>query len=221
MLNRMRLEMGVLALALCLGTATSVYARRSHNDRMGSSEMSSDSTPTAASSGIDWSERYQFTPLEQKRLQAKGLSKEEAWAVAKAARESGRDVDDVSQMVFRGRSYFQIAEELGISYDSLFRWPARWQTPEWQEEVREGSPVWVAHPQGMTEENRGETRERRGGTRERGSMREGGQRAAAATCPVCHMQLSTTASASRPKMVTLEGKTYYCCAGCDMSKIQQ
>jgi len=29
-------------------------------------------------------------------------------------------------------------------------------------------------------------------------MREGGQRAAAATCPVCHMQLSTTASASRP-----------------------
>jgi hypothetical protein len=128
-------------------------------------------------------------------------------------------------MVFRGRSYWQIAEELGVPYESLFKWPARWQTPQWQEEVRAGSPVWIPNPEAMTPGTRGETerpgRARRGAGSNMRSMAPGAERVSAPTCPVCHMQLTTTASASTPKAVVIEGKTYYCCAGCDMSKTPQ
>jgi hypothetical protein len=95
--------------------------------------------------GFNWSRRYALTPLEQKRLEAMGLTREEVWGAAKAAHESGRDVDDVAQMVQRGRSFHQIAEDLNIPYTSLTRWPERWQSPEWAEAVKEGRPYWYAH----------------------------------------------------------------------------
>jgi len=38
-------------------------------------------------------------------------------------------------------------------------------------------------------------------------------------CPVCGMTMTAKATASNKKAVTIKGKTYYCCAGCDMSKI--
>jgi len=170
---------------------------------------------------MDWSRRYQLTPLDQKRLQAMGLGKEEVWAVAKAAHESNRDVDDVAQMVLRGRSYFQIATELNVPYNSLFRWPQRWQSAEWAEEVKEGSPVWYAHSPGTTgggAMNQGGMRERGETNGSGGSTAEGTQRVAAPTCPACGMQLATVESAANPRAVVIAGTTYYCCAGCDMSK---
>jgi YHS domain-containing protein len=38
----------------------------------------------------------------------------------------------------------------------------------------------------------------------------------AVTCPVCHMALTTKKTKTRPQGVMIGGKTYYCCAGCDM-----
>jgi len=38
-------------------------------------------------------------------------------------------------------------------------------------------------------------------------------------CPVCGMTMTPKATAKNTKMVTIKGKNYYCCAGCDMSKI--
>jgi hypothetical protein len=42
--------------------------------------------------------------------------------------------------------------------------------------------------------------------------------AAAPTCPACKMVLSTKKTKDNPKAVKIKGKTYYCCAKCDMSK---
>jgi hypothetical protein len=226
LLTRVHLGISVLSLALCLGSGTSVSAKSHKSDNMKGSQMSSSgSMEDRAGMGINWSDRYRLTPLEHKRLRAFGLSDPEVFAVAKASAESGRDVDDVAQMVFRGRTYWQIADDLNIPYDSLFKWPARWQTPQWQDEVRAGSPVWIPNPEAMTPGSRGEPespgRARRGGGGTRRGMTPGAERVSTATCPVCHMQLTTTASASAPKAVVISGKTYYCCAGCDMSKIQQ
>lgn len=38
-------------------------------------------------------------------------------------------------------------------------------------------------------------------------------------CPVCGMTMTAKATDSNTKAVTIKGKTYYCCAGCNMSKI--
>ena len=38
-------------------------------------------------------------------------------------------------------------------------------------------------------------------------------------CSVCGMTMTSKATASNTKKVTIKGKSYYCCAGCDMSKI--
>lgn len=38
-------------------------------------------------------------------------------------------------------------------------------------------------------------------------------------CPVCGMTMTAKATDKNTRMVTIKGKTYYCCAGCDMSKI--
>lgn len=38
-------------------------------------------------------------------------------------------------------------------------------------------------------------------------------------CPACGMTMTTEATAQNTRAVTINGKTWYCCAGCDMSKI--
>jgi YHS domain-containing protein len=37
-------------------------------------------------------------------------------------------------------------------------------------------------------------------------------------CPACHMALSMKKNKEHPVAVKIKGKTYYCCAGCDMKK---
>ena len=44
------------------------------------------------------------------------------------------------------------------------------------------------------------------------------KKAAAPICSACKMTLSTKKTAANPRMVKIGKKTYYCCAGCDMSK---
>ena len=38
-------------------------------------------------------------------------------------------------------------------------------------------------------------------------------------CPVCGMMMTSKATGSNTKSVKIKGKTYFCCAGCNMSKI--
>ena len=38
-------------------------------------------------------------------------------------------------------------------------------------------------------------------------------------CPVCGMMMTAKATGSNTKSVMIKGKTYFCCAGCNMSKI--
>jgi YHS domain-containing protein len=38
-------------------------------------------------------------------------------------------------------------------------------------------------------------------------------------CPVCHMALSPKKTKTNTVAVPIKGKTYYCCAQCDMSKL--
>ncbi len=47
------------------------------------------------------------------------------------------------------------------------------------------------------------------------------KKAKAATCPVCHMALSTKKSKATPVAMKIKGKTYYCCAGCKMPKAKK
>lgn len=43
--------------------------------------------------------------------------------------------------------------------------------------------------------------------------------AASLQCPVCKMQMTSVKTASNTREVKIGGKTWYCCAGCDMSSI--
>jgi YHS domain-containing protein len=42
--------------------------------------------------------------------------------------------------------------------------------------------------------------------------------AAAPKCPACGMALSSKKTKANPTSVKIKGKTYYCCAKCDMNK---
>lgn len=119
--------------------------RRNRDNSMRSSDMSG--ADVERENRIRWSNRYRLTPLEHKRLRAMGLTDQEVFGVANAAHDSGVDVDEITQMVLRGRSFFQIAEQLGIPYEPLSRRRPEWQTAEWEQGVKEG---WFTHRQGMS-----------------------------------------------------------------------
>jgi len=127
------------------GTNGGDMGRRSRRDRMRRNMQGSDMSGmnTARAERIRWSDRYRLTPLEHKRLRAMGLTDAEVFGVANAARESGVDSDEIAQMVLRGRSFFQIADQLGVPFDSLQRRRPEWQTAEWEQGVHEG---WYSYP---------------------------------------------------------------------------
>jgi len=144
----MRLMLGVSVLALGIVVGGRAFAR----DGQGGSSMSSGMTSSSSMTGsvkhsTDWSHQYKLTPVEHKRLHAMGLADKEVYAVANAARESGRSVDEVAQMVLRGRSFWQIARELGLPYKDLEHRQPEWDTPEWKHAVDEG---WYTLEQGTT-----------------------------------------------------------------------
>jgi hypothetical protein len=103
------------------------------------STMSGPSNYAMPNTNIDWSRRYELTPLEMKRLRAKGLDDDEIYVVANAARYSGRDVDEFVQRVFRGSTTEMIAMELNLSPSLLEDARPEWKTPEWEQAVREGA----------------------------------------------------------------------------------
>jgi DNA-binding NarL/FixJ family response regulator len=105
---------------------------------MGSPASPGSSPYAAANTEVNWSRAYELTPAEMKRLRAKGLKDREIYLAANTATLSGRPVDDIVQMIFRGMTAPMIAEDLNLSVTSLDDVRPEWQTPEWEQAVREG-----------------------------------------------------------------------------------
>jgi hypothetical protein len=178
----MRLALGAAALALCVGTGTGAYAQDQQGGMTSGADRQSGMMGTTSMSDqtgrTDWSRRFRLTPLEHKRLRAMGLTNSEVFGVANAAEQSGLYVDDIAQMVLRGREFFQIARDLNIPFDRLNDRRPEWETAEWDQAVREG---WYTHRQGQssmtmerqrTMERRESTTERQGGASSGGSSNQ-------------------------------------------------
>ena len=60
-------------------------------------------------------------------------------------------------------------------------------------------------------------RQKSGGTSERTAR--GGPSVETMKCGACGMEMTTRRANNRQRAVKIKGKTFYCCAGCDMSKI--
>ena len=166
MYRMMRLALGALAIALCVG-APAVQAQTDS-----ATGMSGGSSMMAMDRHNDWSHRYQLTPLEHKRLRAMGLNDDQVFAAANAAHASGialdaATLDNPVQMILRGMPYWEIARQLNIPLDVLNRRQPEWETAEWRQGVDQG---WFIHRQGMsmqtTTSPMGTTTERRQSTTE-------------------------------------------------------
>jgi len=144
----MRLMLGVGALALSLIVCSGAFAKDKQAASTMHSGMSAGSGMMDSTAGpMNWSHRYRLTPIEHKRLRAMGLNDKEVYAVANAAHTSGQSVDEVAQMVLRGREYFQIARDLNIPFSVLEHRRPEWGTPEWSRAVDEG---WYTLEQGTS-----------------------------------------------------------------------
>jgi FixJ family two-component response regulator len=104
---------------------------RSGDDRM------SGSMGTRRWSGYS-SRRYMLTPMEHKRLRAYGLSDRQVFLAANAAHLSGKDVDEIMQMIFRGHTSATLAEWLQVNPKALEERRPEWDSPEWKSAVEHG-----------------------------------------------------------------------------------
>jgi len=84
------------------------------------------------------SRRYILTPLEHKRLRAHGLRDREVYLAANTAHLTGRSVDDIMQMIFRGHTAATLAEWYDINPKALNERRPEWESPEWQTAVEHG-----------------------------------------------------------------------------------
>jgi len=120
------------------------YARvAAERTTMGGS-MAGQSNYAMPNTNIDWSRKYELTPLEMKRLRAKGLTDREIFLAANASTLSGRDVDSIVDRIFRGQPADQIAEELNLSVASITDVKPEWKSPEWEQAVKDGA--WSTPP---------------------------------------------------------------------------
>jgi hypothetical protein len=87
---------------------------------------------------IDWSRAYELTPLEMKRLRAKGLRDRDIFVAANAAEVSGRDVDYFARRLTLGHTAEVLAQELAVATTRLTDPKPAWQTPEWERAVEAG-----------------------------------------------------------------------------------
>jgi hypothetical protein len=84
------------------------------------------------------SRRYMLTPMEHKRLRAYGLSDSQVFLAANTAHLSGKDVDEIMQMIFRGHTAASLAEWLQINPKALDERRPEWDSPEWKAAVERG-----------------------------------------------------------------------------------
>jgi hypothetical protein len=92
---------------------------------------------------IRWGQRWELTPVEHKRLRAKGLSDEEVYQVSTLAMKTHYDVDWLVNAMFRGVAITSQATQMGLATDILkAERPAEWGSPGWEEAVQRGDPFW-------------------------------------------------------------------------------
>lgn len=89
-----------------------------------------------------WSRGYVFTPLEHKRLQAKGLREKEIYFAANAAHRTGWSVDTFVDAIFRGQTIAD-AGMYGLDARGLDEPKPEWTTPEWKAAVERGDYFWI------------------------------------------------------------------------------
>jgi hypothetical protein len=92
----------------------------------------------------DWSRAYVLTPVEHKRLRARGLKDKEIYAIANLTAYSGRHVDDITDMAIRGDLLPMTVRNRGIDPAILTQMRPEWGTPAWEEAVKRGDFLWVA-----------------------------------------------------------------------------
>jgi hypothetical protein len=92
----------------------------------------------------DWSRAYVLTPVEHKRLRARGLSDKEIYAIANVTAFSGRHVDDITDMAVRGDLVELTLRNRGLDPMLLHQRRPEWGTPAWEEAVKRGDWIWVA-----------------------------------------------------------------------------
>jgi hypothetical protein len=128
---------GVATACLAIGTSLPIFAADARTEM--SPGMSGGSSSSNMPIGnINWSRRYELTPLEMKRLRAKGLTDKEVYVVANAAALTGRPVDAFVDMIFRGATVDQIASEYNLNPVSLREVNPLWQSPDWEPAVKDG-----------------------------------------------------------------------------------
>lgn len=91
----------------------------------------------------DWSRAYVLTPLEHKRLQAKGLRDTEVFAAANIAHVTGWSVDEIVNMIMRGETPMVISHRFALDPDVMKRERPEWKTPEWKAAVERGDYYWI------------------------------------------------------------------------------
>jgi hypothetical protein len=90
-----------------------------------------------------WRRAYRLTPVDHKRMRAMGLTDKEVFFVANTAYATGVDPDEIVQMIFRGMTFTQIADEFNLRGDLVMKSvEPQWTTPEWQAAVQRGDPSW-------------------------------------------------------------------------------
>lgn len=91
----------------------------------------------------EWSRAYMLTPLEHKRLQAKGLRDTEIFAAANIAHVTGWKVDEIVNMIMRGETPQMISQRFALDPDVMTRERPEWKTPEWKAAVERGDYFWI------------------------------------------------------------------------------
>jgi hypothetical protein len=92
----------------------------------------------------EWSHAYMLTPLEHKRLRAKGFGDAEVFAIANVTNFTGRHVDDITQAALRGNLTELTVRQYGVDPSILRERRPEWLTPAWQEAVKRGDYIFVA-----------------------------------------------------------------------------
>jgi hypothetical protein len=170
MLRTISYALAVTGLMACL--AAPAFAQDQYRTRETGSSMSSSEMTYGSHHHNGWSRAYRLTPLDQKRLRAMGLTNKEVYIIANVARETGRDPDDIAQMIFRGATVASLSEEFNLSPKVVETPRPEWTTPEWDQAVERGSswPMTMSGDHGMGSGDREMRRERR----ERPSSESGG-----------------------------------------------
>ena len=103
-------------------------------------------TPTVAQDQNQksrWDLSYELTPLEHKRLRAKGLSNQEVYIAANVAKLRRIDVDGVADAILGGALTGDTKFRVNSLREHTLAPRLEWTTPEWEAAVQRGDWRWT------------------------------------------------------------------------------